>query len=177
MVSNLEELTVSKLELATTVLGLSTARVGQLVAEGIIPPLVEHGRYRLAECIRKYCEHTRSDSRSKGSKRFVDARSQWMESKARKAALEEKALSDEYIPVAVMNAGWCAIGSILRTRYLGVPNWLASRFVEFKTPQGLFDAAMSEINDVLTELNRMDGSEFDHLFADAPGEDKIETES
>ena len=121
MVSNLEELTVSKLELATTVLGLSTARVGQLVAEGIIPPVVEHGRYRLAECIRKYCEHTRS-IRARRAVRGSSTlgRNGW---KARriKAALEEKALSDEYIPVAVMNAGWCAIGSILRTRYLGVP--------------------------------------------------------
>jgi phage terminase Nu1 subunit (DNA packaging protein) len=170
MVSNLEELTVSKQELATTVLGLSTARVGQLVAEGIIPPPVEHGRYRLAECVRKYCEHTRSDSRSRGSKAFTDARTRWMESKARKAALEEKALSDEYIPVAVMNAGWCAIGSILRTRYLSVPNRLASRFAEFKTPQELFAAAMEEINLVLEALNKSDGHELDYLFSDGENE-------
>jgi phage terminase Nu1 subunit (DNA packaging protein) len=162
MVPTLEELTVSRQELAT-LLGLSSARVGQMVGAGTIPAPIEHGRYRLAECVRKYCEYTRSDSRSKGSKKFTDARAEWMASKARKAALEEQAASDEFIPVAAMNEAWCAIGTVLRQRYLSVPNRLASRFAEFKTAQGLFDACMSEINDVLTELNRMDGHELDHL--------------
>jgi phage terminase Nu1 subunit (DNA packaging protein) len=174
---DLAALTVTRQELAT-LLGLSSARIGQMVGEGIIPAATGHGCYLLAECVKRYCEHTRADSRSKGSRRFVDARSQWMESKARKAKLEEEVFTERFIEVSAMNTAWQAIGTILRTNYLRVPSRLASRFAEFKTPQGLFDAATEEINLVLEALNKSDGSELNYLFSDeAPGEDKIETES
>jgi phage terminase Nu1 subunit (DNA packaging protein) len=146
----------------------------------VIPPPEAHGKYRLAQSLRAYCRYQQdiSGERSKGAAEFSAARTEWMKSKARKAALEEKALSDEFVPTEAVTEAWCAIGTVLRQRYLSVPNRLASRFAEFQTPQGLFDACMSEINDVLTELNRMDGHELDHLFADAPGGDEIEnTES
>ncbi len=45
---DLATLTVSRQELAT-LLGLSSARIGQMVGEGIIPAPVGHGRYLLAE--------------------------------------------------------------------------------------------------------------------------------
>jgi phage terminase Nu1 subunit (DNA packaging protein) len=174
---DLATLTVTRQELAT-LLGLSSARVGQMVGDGTIPAPIEHGRYRLAECVRRYCEHTRSDSRSKGSKRFTDARSQWMESKSRRARLEEEVLTAKYIPVSVMDAGWAAIGANLRTNYLRVPSLLAAKFSTIRSPQDLFAAAMEEINLVLEALNQSDGSELNYLFSDdAPGEEKIETES
>lgn len=176
----LPEIVAGRAELAR-VLSLTGSRISQLVREGVLPAPAGHGQFPLVECVQRYVTYQREGNggdRMKQAGLFSEARAEWMRSKARKAALEEQVLTEKYIPVEVMNAGWCAIGSILRTRYLSVPNWLASRFAEFKTPQGLFDACMSEINDVLTELNRMDGHELDHLFADAPGGGEIEnTES
>ena len=151
----LQALTVSRQELAV-LLGLSSARIGQLVGESVIPAATGHGRYLLAECVRKYCAHTRSDSRSKGSQAFVNARAEWMRSKARKAALEEKVLSDQWIPVAVMTEAWCAIGAIMRTRYLGVPSLLAARHATLDLPQKLFDCAMNLINESLEEIQKLD---------------------
>jgi phage terminase Nu1 subunit (DNA packaging protein) len=160
------------------VLGLSGTRIGQLTADGTIPAPERHGRYRLAACVRAYCEYSRADSKSKGSKAFVDARAAWMASRARKAALEEKAVAEKFIPAEAVDEAWAAIGTILRTRYLAVPNRLASRFAEFKTPQGLFDACMSEINDVLTEINRMDAAEsLAHIFEKPDAEEANEVES
>ena len=152
---DLATLTVSRQELAT-LLGLSSARIGQMVGEGTIPAPVGHGRYLMAECVKRYCEYSRADSKSKGSKAFVDARARWMASRARRAQLEEQVLSDKSITVADMDAGWQAIGTVLRTNYLRVPSRLASRFAEFKTPQELFDACMSEINTVLESLYTLD---------------------
>ena len=99
---------------------------------------------------------TRSNSRSKGSQAFVNARAEWMRSKARKAALEEKVLSDQWIPVAVMTEAWCAIGAIMRTRYLGVPSLLAARHATLDSPQKLFDCAMNLINESLEDIQKLD---------------------
>ena len=40
-----------------------------MVGEGIIPAPVGHGRYLLAQCVKRYCEYSRADSKSKGNKR------------------------------------------------------------------------------------------------------------
>ncbi len=159
---DLATLTVTRQELAT-LLGLSSARIGQMVGEGTIPAPETHGRYRLAECVRKYCEYSRADSKSKGNKAFTDARAQWMASRARRAQLEEQALSDKYITVEAMTEGWRAIGTNLRTRYLAVPNRLAAQFSAITSPQVLFDLATREISEVLEELHRTDA---DKLFAE-----------
>jgi hypothetical protein len=39
---------------------------------------------------------------------------------------------------------------------LAVPNRIAGRFASYKTPQDLFDAAMDEINIVLSGLEKFD---------------------
>ena len=152
---DLEALTVSRRELAA-VLGLSGTRVGQLTADGTIPAPETHGRYRLGECVRRYCEYTRADSKSKGNKAFTDARAQWMASRARKAALEEQVLSDQWIPTAVMTEAWCAVGAVMRQRYLAVPSRLAAQFSMLQSPQAVFDLCMREVNDVLEELTKLD---------------------
>jgi phage terminase Nu1 subunit (DNA packaging protein) len=152
---DLQSLTVTRQELAT-LLGLSSARIGQMVGEGTIPAPVGHGRYLLAQCVKRFCEYSRADSKSKGNKAFTDARAQWMASRARRAQLEEEVLNDRFITVEAMNIGWQAIGTVMRTNYLRVPSRLASRFAEFKTPQELFDAAMEEINTVLEALYTLD---------------------
>lgn len=170
---DLATLTVTRQELAT-LLGLSSARIGQMVGEGTIPAPETHGRYRLAECVRKYCEYSRADSKSKGNKAFTDARAQWMASRARRAQLEEQALSDKYITVEAMTEGWCAIGANLRTNYLRVPSLLAARHACLDTPQKLFDAAMAEINTVLEGLYCADA---DKLFADIFENPENETEN
>ena len=125
---DLQALTVSWQELAV-LLGLSSARIGQLVGESVIPAATGP---------------------------FVNARAEWMRSKARKAALEEKVLSDQWIPVAVMTEAWCAIGAIMRTRYLGVPSLLAARHATLDSPQKLFDCAMNLINESLEEIQKLD---------------------
>jgi len=178
----LPDIVVGRSELAR-ILGLTGSRISQLVREGVLPAPTGHGQFPLIECVSRYVVYQREGTggdRMKHAGEFSQARAEWMRSKARKAALEEKVLSDQWIPVAVMTEAWCAIGAIMRTRYLGVPNRLASRFAEFKTPQGLFDACMSEINSVLEELHRLDAAEsLAHIFEkpDAPGEEAIETES
>ena len=121
MATELETPTVTRQELAT-LLGLSSARIGQMVGEGIIPGATAHGRYLLAQCVKRYCEHTRSDLRSKGSMAFTDARTRWMESKARRARLEEEVLTAKYIPVSVMDAGWAAIVRKFADQLFRVPS-------------------------------------------------------
>jgi len=63
---DLQSLTVTRQELAT-LLGLSSARIGQMVGEGTIPAPVGHGRYLLAQCVKRFCEYSRADSKSKGN--------------------------------------------------------------------------------------------------------------
>ena len=55
-----------------------------------------------------------------------------------------------------MTEAWCAIGSVMRQRYLTVPSLLAARHAMVELPQKLFDCAMNLINDVLEELNKLD---------------------
>jgi len=154
---DIEQLIVSRAELAR-VLGLSGSRITQLVEERVIPAPKAHGKYKLAASVRAYCRYSRDigGERSKGAADFAAARVRWMQSKARRAAIEERAASSEFIPVATMIQGWEAISAVLRTRYRGVPNRLAARFATLRSPQDLFDASMAEINSVLEELNRLD---------------------
>jgi len=172
--ADIEDLEVSRAELARC-LGLSGSRIAQLVEEKVIPAPETHGKYRLAASTRAYCRYQRDigGERSKAGADFSAARAEWMRSRARKAKLEEKALSDQFISVDAMNQAWCAIGTILRTNYLSVPNRLAARFATIRSAQELFDAAMAEINLVLETLNKSDGSELNYLF-EAPGGDEIE---
>jgi phage terminase Nu1 subunit (DNA packaging protein) len=158
----IEDLEVTRAELARC-LGLSGSRIAQLVEEKVIPPPETHGKYKLAASTRAYCRYQRDvgGERSKGAAEFSSARTEWMKSRARKAALEEKALSDEYIPVAVMTEAWCAIGSVMRQKYLSVPSRLAAQHATLDTPQRLFDCALTLINDALEELEKFDPSTLD----------------
>ena len=53
---------------------------------------------------------------------------------------------------------WCAIGAVLRQRYLSVPSKLAAQFSMLQSPQAVFDLATREIDDVLEELHKLDVS-------------------
>ena len=167
---DLATLTVTRQELAT-LLGLSSARIGQMVGEGTIPAPETHGRYRLTESVKRYCEYTRADSKSKGSKKFTDARAEWMASKARKAAIEEKALSNEFVPMEAVTEAWCAIGAVMRQKYLAVPSRLAAQFSMLQSPQAVFDLAMREVDDVLEELHKLDVKTIPMEWEDKPDDE------
>jgi phage terminase Nu1 subunit (DNA packaging protein) len=153
----IEELEVSRAELARC-LGLSGSRIAQLVEEKVIPLPETHGKYKLAASTRAYCRYQRDvgGERSKGAAEFSIARTEWMKSRARKAKLEEQAASDEFIPTAVMTEAWCAIGTVMRQRYLAVPSRLAAQHATLDTPQRLFDCAMNLINESLEEIQKLD---------------------
>jgi phage terminase Nu1 subunit (DNA packaging protein) len=170
--AEIEELVVSRAELARC-LGLSGSRVGQLVEEKAIPAPETHGTYKLAASTRAYCRYQRDTGgeKSKAGADFSAARAEWMRSTAAKAKLELQARSDEFVPMEAVTEAWCAIGTVMRQRYLAVPNQLAARHAVLDTPQKLFDAAMEEINLVLEALNKSDGSELNYLF-EAENENK-----
>jgi phage terminase Nu1 subunit (DNA packaging protein) len=154
----LPDIVVGRSELAR-ILGLTGSRISQLVREGVLPAPTGRGQFPLIECVSRYVVYQREGTggdRMKHAGEFSQARAEWMRSKARKAALEEKVLSDQWIPVAVMTEAWCAIGAIMRTRYLGVPSLLAARHATLDSPQKLFDCAMNLINESLEEIQKLD---------------------
>ena len=171
----LSEITAGRSELAGA-FGLTGSRISQLVREGVLPAPTGHGQFPLVECFQRYTAYQREGTggdRMKLAGEFSAARADWMKARARKAALEEKALSDEFVSVADMDTAWCAIGANLRTRYLGVPNRLAAQFSMLQSPQAVFDIAMREINEVLEELQRTDANKlFVEIFGEPDGDEK-----
>ena len=104
---DIEQLIVSRAKLAW-VLGLSGSRITQLVEERVIPAPEAHGKYKPSASVRAYCRYSRDigGERSKGATDFASALVQWMQSKARRAAIEERAAGSEFIPVTTMIQGW-----------------------------------------------------------------------
>jgi hypothetical protein len=104
----LPDIVAGRAELAR-VLSLTGSRISQLVREGVRPPPAAHGQFPLVECVQRYVTYQREGNgsdRMKQAGEFSQARAEWMRARARKAKLEEQVLSDKYITVEAMNAGW-----------------------------------------------------------------------
>jgi phage terminase Nu1 subunit (DNA packaging protein) len=154
MALKLDEILVSRSELAD-VLGLSGSRVGQLCTEKVFEAPEAHGKYKLAACVRAYVRHQREGGgeKSKAMSDFTAARTRWMESRARKAALEEQAIAEKYIPVDVMNETFEAISSNIRTAYLRVPSRFGALWPTIGSATEAATTLMRLINEVLSSLS------------------------
>jgi len=150
-----EDLEVSRVELAKA-LGLSGSRVGQLVAEGILPA-GEHAKYPLLACLTAYRSNARKSNESaKDRKAFISARTRLLEAKAETAEIEREERLGVLVNGEVFGDVVIGLFGVVRTRLLGLPNMLGSHFSKLRSGREAFDWLQKEIYAALEQLSEYD---------------------
>jgi phage terminase Nu1 subunit (DNA packaging protein) len=152
----LEDLEVSRVELAKA-LGLSGSRVGQLVAEGILPA-GEHGKYPLVACLEADRVRRKSGESAKDRAAFISARTRLLEAKAETAEIEREERLGVLVNGEVFGDVMIGFYSVVGTRLLGLPNMLGSHFSKLRSGREAFDWLQKEIYAALEQLSELDSA-------------------
>lgn len=135
------------------ILGLTTRRVSQLVAEGIIPR-ASRGKYDLASACKSYIVHLRRqlDGQPTGAVDLAAERVRLAKVKATTAEIGLQQLQDQLIGVDDVVTGWGEIVVATRTELLGVPATLRARAphlaaADIALVDGLITAALDRLAD------------------------------
>jgi len=153
-------------------LGLTTARIGQLTAAGV---LEKSGRnsYDLAANVRRFVEHKAAEARAQ----VPDAKSDAARLLRAKADAEEQRVIAARLDVAVRSGrlvDWRALlafisghrRSLMRRLRL-IPTKLAARLASIDDPATVERLLLAEIDSVLEELAGEDGAVADYVTTEA----------
>ncbi len=173
---------MAKLAELATHLDLSTTRVSQLKAAGILPD-APRGKHDLDACRVAYIRYIREIAAGRGSKdgavdlvaeraRLTKAQAENME---RKNAIQD----GEYLEARSFHIMATSAFTIVRTRLLAVPSKLAPQLVGIETPAKAQEIVKTEIYGVLDAIAGTNLADYDHvieLAADKVDADMEQTE-
>ena len=128
---------------------VTSARISQLAAEGVIVRGKKKGQYLLVNSAQNYTALLRSRA---APSPMNDQRQRWLAAKADMAERERDHQAGELVPVRDVEAAWAAIVSTLRMRLLSVPAHLSAR-CDPATRASFHAFATEYINSVLQELS------------------------
>ena len=136
-------------------LGLSTTRVSQLKAAGILPD-APRGKLDLDACRHAYLEHLREVAAGRGSKDgaldLVAERARLARAQAEKVERENKVAAGELFPAQEFRDTIDYVFTRVRQRILAVPSKIAPQLVGLETPREAQQIVKNACYEALREL-------------------------
>jgi phage terminase Nu1 subunit (DNA packaging protein) len=114
------------------VLGLSRQRIGQLVAEGVVPKRAR-GAYPLCESVQSVLKHARANGGP--GRKVADADARWKLARARQAEANVAALEGRLLPREAVAATWSRMAGVIRARLLEMPRSLGPDLARTQTAE------------------------------------------
>jgi phage terminase Nu1 subunit (DNA packaging protein) len=114
------------------VLGLSRQRIGQLVADGVVPKRAR-GVYPLCESVQSVLKHVRASGGP--GRKVADADARWKLARARQAEANVAALEGRLLPREAVAATWSRMAGAIRARLLEMPRSLGPDLARAQTAE------------------------------------------
>jgi phage terminase Nu1 subunit (DNA packaging protein) len=143
---------ISTAQLAT-LLGISSQRVNQLAADGVLLKGARN-KFNLVASVKAYIEHreTAIERSLGGGDSLTSRRAEWLETKNRLSALDLAERERELVSVAELETAWGTLIDTLRTHLLAIPAKLAPRINAAQSPAQAQAIVRREINDTLGRI-------------------------
>ncbi len=155
---------MAKLAELATHLGLSTTRVSQLKAAGILPD-ARRGKHDLDACRVAYLAHLRDVAAGRGSKDgtvdLVTERARLARAQAEKVERENAVADGKLLSVASFHTMVTASFARVRAKLLALPSKLAPLVVAAKTPAEAQRILKDDVYQALNELATPPASDWD----------------
>jgi phage terminase Nu1 subunit (DNA packaging protein) len=114
------------------VLGLSRQRIGQLVAEGVVPKHAR-GAYPLCQAVQSVVQTARANGGP--GRKVADADARWKIARARQAEANVAALEGRLLPREAVAATWGKMTGAIRARLLEMPRSLGPDLARAQTAE------------------------------------------
>ena len=152
----IEGITVTQTSLSR-VLGLSQARINQLIDEGVVIRDVssKNGAVMLFDSLRNY--FMKKTGKTNTSVNFNDEKALYMKAKRELAELKLSKAKEEVINASDMEKNLMKLFAVLRTKLLALPSSLALQ-LENKEHHAIYEILSSAIEETLLELSTFDFS-------------------
>jgi len=138
-------------EVIARLLDLTTRRVQQLSAEGVIPK-AERGRYELVPAVRGYIAYLKERSINPGVVSFDEVRARKIAAEAEMAEIELREKKGQLIPASEVVSSWGEIVGACRSKLLAVPAKIAPVVAVEDNPAVCKQIVEEQIGEALYEL-------------------------
>ena len=133
-------------------LDLSAQRISVLEREGIVQKVARNSYSTLSVPAVVRAMRVRGE----GPVAYTEARTRWLQERARGAQLVREEKEGKLVPVDQVAAGWAELALTMRSHMLSLPSRIAARVGMAKNAVEVQQILRREIEDALSELSKVD---------------------